>query len=229
MNTFERIEIKYILNKTQYQKVIENIKDYMTYGPYGIYNICNLYYDTDSFQLIRDSLDKPLFKEKLRLRSYGLPNKTDNVFLEAKRKFQKTVYKRRFSFPYEYLDNIFENQSKSQIQKELNYFVNFYHLIPKVFLSYDREEFIDKKDNSFRLTFDSNVIARTYDVSFDYGIYGENVLPNETYIMEIKVSHNLPLWFVNILNDLNIYPSSFSKYGEFYKKFVFKGDLTYGI
>lgn len=40
---------------------------------YGAYTICNIYYDTGDWRLIRKSLEKTVYKEKLRIRSYGVP------------------------------------------------------------------------------------------------------------------------------------------------------------
>lgn len=226
MDTFKRVEIKYILTKEQYIKICSYIKQFMNYGKFGIYNICNIYFDTEDYKLIRTSLEKPVFKEKLRLRSYGIPKENDNVFFELKRKFKKIVYKRRSTMKYQVFFYFVNKKDKNQIEKELEYTMNLYNLKPKVFLSYDREEFISKEDSSFRLTFDSNIIARNYDVSFDYGIYGDFILDKDKYIMEVKVSNNMPLWFIEILEKEHIYPSSFSKYGQFYKNKILKENFS---
>ena len=54
------------------------------------YNIYNIYYDTDNSDVIRHSISKPYYKEKLRLRSYYIPNNSnDKVFLELKRKLME--------------------------------------------------------------------------------------------------------------------------------------------
>lgn len=217
METFKRIEIKYLLDERQYKIITSGIKDYMTYGKYGVYNICNIYYDTDDFYLIRKSLEKPIFKEKMRVRSYGIPKENQKVFIEMKRKFDGVVYKRRKEVEFKKVENFFNDSHISQISNELLYTKNRYDLKPKVFLSYDREEFFDNTDSSFRLTFDKNIFARDYDVDLSKGIYGEEVLPKGKYIMEIKVSKNMPLWFVKLLDEAKAYPSSFSKYGTYYK------------
>ena len=41
--------------------------------------------DTSDFYLIRKSLKRPIYKEKVRLRSYDIPSKNSNVFLEFKK------------------------------------------------------------------------------------------------------------------------------------------------
>lgn len=218
METFKRVEIKYILSKEQYEFITSHIKNYMTYGKYGVYNICNIYYDTDDFYLIRKSLEKPIFKEKMRLRSYGVPKDKETVFLEMKRKYNGVVYKRRKEMPFDNAEEFFDKNHLSQISHELMYTKERYDLKPKVFLSYDREEFFDNTDSSFRLTFDKNIFARDYDVDLSKGVYGDRVLPKDKYIMEIKVTNNMPLWFVRILGQAKAYPSSFSKYGTYYKE-----------
>ena len=106
----------------------------------------------------------------------------------------------------------------SQIFNEIDYFMSFYHPQSKLFLAYDRVAFYGKQDPSVRITFDHNIRSRSYDLSLKSGDYGELLLEPSLYLMEIKVSSALPLWLVNILSDLKLYPGSFSKYGNVYKK-----------
>ena len=51
------------------------------------------------YRLIRASLEKPAYKEKLRLRSYGVTEPGGEVFLELKKKYKGIVYKRRITLP----------------------------------------------------------------------------------------------------------------------------------
>ena len=92
---FERYEKKYCLTLSQQRFLLERMTPYMKKDAYGEYTICNIYYDTDDFHLIRASLEKPVYKEKLRVRSYGVPEEGDRVFVELKKKFDGVVYKRR--------------------------------------------------------------------------------------------------------------------------------------
>ena len=95
-------------------------------------------------------------------------------------------------------------------------------LKPKLFLAYNRISYLSKEDKEFRLTFDKNLRFRTLDLDLNMGDCGKKYFDDDTYILEIKTSNAIPLWFVNVLSELKIYPQSFSKYGNIYKKYLFK-------
>ena len=78
---FKRFELKYILSKEQYENIVNGISEYMKIDKYGETTIQSLYYDTDTFLLIRNSIERPVYKEKLRIRSYGLSNEDNIVFI----------------------------------------------------------------------------------------------------------------------------------------------------
>ena len=63
-----------------------------------------------------------------------------------------------------------------------------------------------------------NAMQQNPDFEIEKGVYGEYILDPNKYIMEIKTLGSLPLWFTKILTELKIYPKSFSKYGNIYKK-----------
>ncbi len=195
---------------------------YIKKDRYGEYTICNLYYDTDDYLLIRASIEKPEYKEKLRLRSYGVPGPADKVFMEIKKKYEGTVYKRRSVLSLRqaeaYLDRGIRPQNEDQIIKEIEYFVNFYHTKAKVYLAYDREAYADRVSRDLRITFDRNIRSRDYDLSLSAGDYGQRLLPEGECLMEIKACGAMPLELAHILSELKIYPKSFSKYGNVYKK-----------
>ena len=96
---FKRYEIKYLMTHSQRDAVLEAMEPYMSMDAYGHSSIRNIYYDTPDFRLIRESLDKPVYKEKLRVRSYGPASAGDEVFVELKKKVQGVVYKRRIAMP----------------------------------------------------------------------------------------------------------------------------------
>lgn len=226
---FNRYEKKYMLSEIQYNKLFKRLQDYCILDEHGKYTVCNIYYDTDDYELVRTSLDKPIYKEKLRLRSYGIPTKDTPVFLEIKKKYKKLVNKRRIILPlenaYNYLDNKIEPANESvQILNEINYFINHYPLSAKVYLAYDRIAMAGKEDSSFRVTFDTNVRYRDYDIRLEKGDYGKNILPDNVYLMEIKINGSIPLWFTHILTELDIYPASFSKYGKVYQTALSKNE-----
>lgn len=220
--TFKRVEKKYLLNKKQYEKLQERLEPYMQLDEYGLHTICNIYYDTDQFDLIRTSIEKPPYKEKLRLRSYGVPKEGGKVFLEIKKKFKGVVYKRRISLTLEeaeaYLDKGGTLPRDGQIEREIDYFVKFYNPKPKMYIAYDREAYFGKEDNSLRITFDQNIRSREEDLQLEMGDAGKLLLDREYRLMEIKVSGAFPMWLARMLSELEIYPTSFSKYGNIYKQ-----------
>jgi hypothetical protein len=236
MDTFKRYEKKYILTVEQKEQLEERIKDYMDLDPFckahNNYLIRNIYYDTENNDLIHMSVNKPVFKEKVRVRKYGkYGDGRDEYFLEVKRKSEKIVYKRRITLTRKELDaflndGIVPEKKKymdQQVGKELKYLLDTYTLKPAAFISYVRVAYFDKTDSSFRLTFDNQIHSRRHDMDFDNPEYEKLLLPEGYFLMEVKVSTAFPLWFARALSDLKIYPGSFSKYGQDYKLYVMEG------
>lgn len=226
INVFKRVEKKYLLSEDLYQKLFEKINNYISVDTYDFSTICNIYFDTDDYLLVNRSIEKPIYKEKLRLRSYGVPKKNSKVFLEIKKKYKGVVGKRRVSAPlkefYTYFDTGKYPNVDTQIMNEIDYCFKFYNLKPKVFLAYDRYSYKGKDDSNFRITFDKNIRSRTDNLYLENGDNGMLLLDKNCYIMEVKNLGAYPLWFARILSELNIYPTSFSKYGNVYKKQIFK-------
>ncbi len=217
---FERTEKKYIITVKQRRQLLEKIREYVKADEYGESTVCSLYFDTDDYRLIRSSLEKPVYKEKLRLRSYFTPKQDSNVFLELKKKYNGVVYKRRRTLDYttamDYINNG-KLPDDSQIMKEIDWAMRFYSgLKPKMFIAYDRTAFYSKTDFNLRITFDKNVRFRTDNLELSKGSFGERILSPEMCIMEIKALKAMPLWLTKALNELGIYPGSFSKYGTAY-------------
>lgn len=232
IEVFNRYEQKYVITDDIYQKIRPVLEDYMEVDKYSkngdLYTICNIYYDTPNNDIIRTSIDKPLYKEKLRLRSYGVVKQTDKVFLEIKKKYKGLVNKRRTSIllgdAYQYINTKKKPEIKhfmnEQILTEIDYMIQKNTLQPALFLSYDRNALFGMEDPNFRVTFDTNLKTRRYDVGLDYGNYGEPLLPRDYWIMEAKTDKAVPLWFAQLLSSYRIYPASFSKYGTEYKKYI---------
>lgn len=220
--TFKRKEIKYKLTEAQYEKFREIVDLYMMPDEYGESTICNIYYDTENYDLIRNSIEKPVYKEKIRLRSYGVPEAGDPVFLEVKKKFRGIVYKRRVILSLEEAyDSLQKEQLKEehgQIGRELSYVLQHYHVKPKVYLAYDRLALQGKEDPSLRMTFDFRIRGRLDRLDLAFGDEGEFLTEEDMVIMEVKAGDALPLWLVHALEELQIYPCSFSKYGTLYKQ-----------
>lgn len=220
-NVFKRYELKYLLTPAQRDAVLSGIAPYMQLDRYGRTTIRNIYFDTADFRLIRLSIEKPAYKEKLRVRSYRLVGSDDTVFVELKKKYDGVVYKRRIALPESVATDWLMGRTKSpcdtQISREIDYFMSFYgSLRPSMFLSYEREAFYERAGGDFRVTFDDNILCRRNDLSLQYEPEGYSVLPPDRVLMEIKCSGAIPLWMVKILSAERIYKTSFSKYGKAY-------------
>ena len=194
----------------------------MTEDEYGKHTICNIYYDTPDNLLIRRSIEKPVYKEKLRLRSYGIPTLDTKVFLEMKKKYNKVVNKRRIQLTlreaYDYVEHGIRPKEDSQILREMDFFLDRYTLERGLYLAYDRVALFGNEDKDFRVTFDMNIRSRKEYTGLEDGDFGNLLIPQGYYLMESKVMGSTPLWFTKILSELQIFPASFSKYGNFYKK-----------
>ena len=221
---FKRYEIKYLITEEQKKRLLKVMEPYMKIDKYGKTNIRNIYFDTDTYELIRKSIEKPMYKEKLRVRSYGCPGK-DSVFVELKKKCDGIVYKRSLSLPDEKAKKAFLSHESlpinSQIAREIDYFRNYYDTLkPVVFLSYDREAYFTLIESDLRITFDSNIFSRLNDFNLSSDVYGYPVLSPEMSIMEIKTSSAIPIWLAGFLSEEKIYKTSFSKYGATYQKYI---------
>ena len=219
---FKRYELKYLLSARQKELLVEVMRPYMALDQFGHSTIRNIYYDTDTYRLIRRSLEKPKYKEKLRVRSYAKANGTSNVFVELKKKYKSVVYKRRIVMSeQEAVDWLCGNlpcPKESQISREIDYFLEFYgELHPAVCLSYEREAFYSLGGDDFRVTFDENILYRENDLSLESEIYGTSLLQENQILLEVKTSGGIPLWMTHFLTEHHIQKVSFSKYGTAYQ------------
>ena len=234
--TFRRHEKKYILTKAQHDELEQLISTHMKRDKFcetKPYLIRNVYLDTLNNDMVRISCDKPVYKEKLRVRKYGEYNDgLNDYYLEIKRKYAGVVYKRRVKLTKEELHSftlkgiIPSNKTplETQILKEMKYLFKIYNPVPKSFISYERPAYYDIDDSEFRLTFDENLFSRRDDFSFDNMEKETVLLPEGYYLMEVKVGSGMPLWFANALSKINAKPGSFSKYGTDFKELTRKGD-----
>ncbi|HWT73897.1 MAG TPA: polyphosphate polymerase domain-containing protein [Mobilitalea sp.] len=231
IEVFNRYEKKFIITDDIYQQLKPQLEEYMEVDEHSrngdFYTICNIYYDTPDNEIIRKSIEKPIYKEKLRLRCYGVVGPKDKVYLELKKKFNGCVNKRRTSITledaYRYLDTrqkpMAKNQLNYQILNEIDFFINRYPTLkPAVYLSYDRNAMFGIDDRNFRITFDTNIRSRRENVGLDTGNYGELLLPDGVWVMEVKMKEAAPLWFAELLSRYKVYPTTFSKYGNEYQK-----------
>ena len=234
ISTFQRREVKFLMSLDQYNALLPIVHEHMNPDKFCIdgkeYGIYNLYYDTPDNLLIRRSIEKPYYKEKLRLRSYYSPADPEStVFLEVKKKIGGIVTKRRVTLTVAeaeaYINTrvkpYFERFLDQQIMKEMDVFLNFYDLIaPRQYISYQRAAFFGKDDPDFRLTFDRQITERRYDLTLTKGSYGNQIIRPDQRLMEIKVPGAIPMWMSQALSEIGIRRISFSKYGKAYQTFV---------
>lgn len=229
---FDRIEKKYLITKTQKRRILSEIKKHLKKDDYHKSEVYNLYFDTDNFDLINQSIDWTTFKHKLRARSYG---GYDRVFLEIKTKLRgrdnNPGFKRRVMITRNDFDELVDKKASAvelamrsietkndlQIAREVDYFISHFNLLPKIMVMYDRESY--KGEDGLRITFDENLMYRDDDLSFNSEKHGKIYFKdNKNIIMELKSHGVIPLWLVSKMSKLKIYPQQFSKIGKSYEK-----------
>ena len=246
---FNRYENKYLMDTNTFHRVVSVLEQHMTadtHNPkrvdpktgasaYDYYTISNIYYDTADDFLIRNSLAKPLYKEKLRLRGYGVPHPGDTVFLEIKKKYEGLVNKRRTCLitgeAYRMLAKgrkpAVKPYMNTQVLDEISCLLKRYSLIPKVYIAYDRLAFFEKDNDDLRISFDKNIRTRRYDLRLELGDYGAPLLDRHLRLMEIKTSRAMPIWLTDLLTENKLYKSNFSKYGTEYIQFLHDGNILH--
>lgn len=222
---FKRHEMKYLMDAEQTKAVYKALNEHMKLDNYGHSTIRNIYFDTDSYLLVRRSIEKPLYKEKLRFRCYGETESDGDVFVELKKKHDSVVYKRRLTMPLDKAMSWFDGGSEdfphTQIGEEIDFFRSRYPGIhPAMLLTYEREAYTPKDGSDLRITIDSNIRARTEDVRLDSELGGHSILPDGYMLMEVKTMYGLPRWLLDVMNHNGLYKTSFSKYGSAYKEMI---------
>ena len=190
---FKRYELKYLLTQEQKAKVLQAMEPYMALDQYGRTTIRNIYFDTDNYRLVRHSIEKPAYKEKLRIRSYDKADPDSKVFVELKKKYDSIVFKWRLSMGEEkamvWDTGEMHCAQENQISAEIDYFLEYYKTLhPVVFLSYEREAFYEKSGGDIRVAFDENILCRLEDISLEADVWGTPLLPEGMGLMEIKCS-----------------------------------------
>lgn len=217
---FRRVEQKYLITDKQYKELLKQINNYIEHDDYYESTICSLYFDNKNNDMLINSLEKPIFKEKIRLRSYGIPKSKSTIYLEIKEKYQGTVGKRRCKLSldeyYKFLDHKLD--CRSQIMKEIKYYFDLYKLEPFIFVGYDRFCYRGINNHNLRITFDTNLRYRFDNLKLELGDSGQSFFENKVYIMEIKTLDAMPLWLASTLSELKIYPTSFSKVGSIFQE-----------
>lgn len=232
IEVFNRYENKYLLDDEAYLRFYDRLLDYMELDEYNkqhpFYSISNIYFDTKNHSLIRKSISKPKYKEKLRLRAYGVPEPGAIGYLELKKKVFGLVNKRRTALrldvAYEFVRTgvlpDYQDYMNKQVLNEIHYFLGRYELEPKVYLAYDRRALFDKTSRDLRITFDTNIRSRRYDLTLECGDYGEPLIESGQWLMEVKAEKTIPMWLSRLLSEHQMFRTSFSKYGNEYKKYA---------
>ncbi|MCR4632799.1 MAG: polyphosphate polymerase domain-containing protein [Erysipelotrichaceae bacterium] len=219
METFRRFEKKYLLDERQYRRLMVLLKDRILPDKFYETDIRSIYYDTDDHELIRRSIEKPEYKEKLRIRSYKEVTDDETVFVELKKKFDGIVYKRRTkALSVQLLDDLYKCQFKDpQVGKEILYASDHYGgLRPSIFIGCKRTSFTGKEDEDLRITFDKEICYRMEDLSLRK-TEKDKLLTDKT-VMELKIKDAMPLWLSEILDEVKAYPRGFSKVGNAFLK-----------
>lgn len=219
METFQRFEKKYLLSDEQFRKMMVKLKGHIMPDKFSESDIRSIYYDTKDYQLIRRSIEKPEYKEKLRIRSYKEVDDDDQVFVELKKKYDGIVYKRRTKAKCKDLINDIRHCSfkDPQVGKEINYALNYYgELQPSIFIGCQRISFTGVDDKDLRITFDKDICYRMNDLSLKR-TDADKKLTDQT-VMELKIRDAMPLWLSDILDEVKAYPRGFSKVGNAYIK-----------
>ncbi|MBQ2658233.1 MAG: polyphosphate polymerase domain-containing protein [Erysipelotrichaceae bacterium] len=226
MQTFQRNEKKYLLNRSQYEGILEDLKPYVEKDKFYEAKIRSIYYDTDSYELIRRSIERPEYKEKLRIRSYDEADPEDTVYVELKKKYDGTVYKRRTrAVCGQLLKDISKAEFKdTQVGKEISYALSFYrNLKPAVYIGCTRTSY-KAKNRDLRITFDQDISYRMKNLSLHSGSSDKRV--TDKIVMEIKVKDAYPLWLCEILDKNQAYPQRFSKAGTAFLQEI-KGGINH--
>ena len=223
--TFERREMKFLLTGSQRAALEKKLAPLVEKESYNRYTICNIFFDTDSFHLITTSIERPPFKQKLRMRTYFDGGKRSDTYLELKKKLNHIVYKRRIPAEDDRfltdLTGALAAMENDNTAREIRYFCSQYpDLAPRIFLSYNRTAYHCISDEALRITFDDNIRWRTTDLNFHSGTYGSPVLEQGQSLMEIKVDNALPVWLSDILTECRVYKTTFSKVGRAYTRLL---------
>lgn len=219
--SFQRYEKKYLMTAEKYERLWQSLREHLRPDEYFSSTVCSVYYDTADYELIRRSIQKPIYKEKLRLRSYGVPKDDRLVFVELKKKFKGIVYKRRIELEEQAAERWLNGgpaPDDSQISREIDWVLHRYELSPKIMICCDREAWVDIENPNLRFTFDKNIRYREDELKLSLGSHGRLLLDEGSVLMEIKMPGSSPLWLAELLSEAEVFPAGFSKYGRCYEQ-----------
>ncbi|QHF55620.1 MULTISPECIES: polyphosphate polymerase domain-containing protein [Streptococcus] len=220
---FKRVETKYLISNHQRRQLLSDLGKHMEADDFAQSTITSLYFDTEQFDMIQDSLAKKYGKEKVRLRTYEMESDLDMpAFLEIKQKIDGVGYKYRIKTTPRQAAILMASDADKVVEdkrlaSQLEKLHQRYGVIkPSMLIAYKRLSFRGKKDKSVRVTLDMNM---TYAVVNQLTMIGHEsfpLLPDQQLIMEVKVAEQIPDWLENILHQYKLEKNSFSKYGHAY-------------
>ena len=222
---FLRREVKYRLNSEMFEILKREFAAHVVQDKFHFVCVHNIYYDNDSHEIIRRSIEKPLFKQKLRLRAYEKNGELDgHAFVEMKNKYEGSVFKRRVKIPIGAARLLADGTplcgviASGQIADELLFYAGAKDCRPKIYVSYNRYAYCAKAEKDLRITFDFGIFSRVERLWLCRDSADEQLLTDDDYILEIKSERPFPLWLTGILAKHRLYPQSFSKYGRIYEE-----------
>jgi len=223
---FRRQEIKFVLDTEKLEPLHSAMTEKIPPDKFPQYLVQSIYFDTPNWDIIRMSIEKPVYKEKLRLRCYGVPGEDTEMYLELKKKYRGVVNKRRIAFPMQELNKKTAKEiaadDETQIGRELDYYLQNHAVEERVHISYNRHAFAG--EDGLRITLDTDIRFRTTTLDYQNPGEGLEVLPQDLTVMEIKTLGGMPMWLAKALSEYEIFPRSFSKYGAGYRKFIKGGN-----
>ena len=222
--TFERKEEKFLMPAERYGIFWSMMDGYLEADEYGETTIMSVYYDNDEFDLLGRSADSPRYKEKFRVRSYGIPDDSSTVFAEIKKKYSGIVYKRRVEGSFREIEDMLQGKIRlehhGQIQDEIMWMMKRYSLKPAVLIACERTAYTAPSDPGLRVTVDSGIRYRLDDLDMRNGSGGIPLREEGFRLMEVKTSGGMPRRLTEALSASGIYAGSFSKVGTCYKEVI---------
>lgn len=226
---FERTEKKYIFDEDKAVRFMELAAPHIMPDIFPSGTNCTLYFDTPDWKVIRRSMEGPVYKEKLRLRTYcEEPDDETPVYLELKKKYKGVVYKRRTAMTNAQANSFIYGGAPApedtQIMREIQYFMQYYgDLAPRIYIAYDRKSYAANDGSEFRMTMDNNIVWRDKDLHLSAGRYGEELFSPGVCIAELKIPDAMPLWLAKALDISGALPASVSKYAAAYTALMQRG------
>ncbi len=222
---FARVETKYLMPLGRLAELESGLRRQgFERMDFGSPMVRSLYWDTPDHALIRASLDRPAYKEKLRLRAYGEPGTADRSYVEIKKKYNGVVFKRRTELPLrEAMDGLLSGRlpgEAGQIGREVLWMLRRWGLRPAAVIACNRDAWFCREDPGLRVTVDRDLSFRDWAFDLNDPSPGLPLLPADRRLVEIKASGAFPLWLVRLLNGSGAERTRFSKYGTAYRRYI---------